>query len=171
MQVAKWGNSLAIRLPANVIEALDLKGGDEIEIAIVGPRSFEFSRRQNREQWLERLQARRHRIPYDFKFSGGSAVADEPGSEPMSKQQQFLWIVQTRIIANSINRASLPDADHNRHEIGQLEAGGYMADAIWASERIPLELDAIDAVDDFCGQLFRKPNDPNQDHPDWLRRS
>jgi Antidote-toxin recognition MazE, bacterial antitoxin len=28
MQVAKWGNSLAVRLPATVVEALDLKEGD-----------------------------------------------------------------------------------------------------------------------------------------------
>jgi len=27
MQVAKWGNSLAIRLPAAVVEALELKEG------------------------------------------------------------------------------------------------------------------------------------------------
>ena len=32
MQVAKWGNSLAVRLPAAVIEALQLKAGDDIEI-------------------------------------------------------------------------------------------------------------------------------------------
>jgi len=32
MQVGKWGNSLAVRLPAAVVEALDLKEGDQIEI-------------------------------------------------------------------------------------------------------------------------------------------
>src|SRR5258708_30858458 len=36
MQVSKWGNSLAVRLPAVVVEALDLKEGDEIEISISG---------------------------------------------------------------------------------------------------------------------------------------
>lgn len=30
MQVSKWGNSLAVRPPASVVEALDLKEGDEI---------------------------------------------------------------------------------------------------------------------------------------------
>lgn len=30
MQVAKWGNSLAVRLPTAVVEALDLKEGDQI---------------------------------------------------------------------------------------------------------------------------------------------
>ncbi|TIX53549.1 MAG: AbrB/MazE/SpoVT family DNA-binding domain-containing protein, partial [Mesorhizobium sp.] len=34
MQVAKWGNSLAVRLPAVVVEALELKEGDEIEIHV-----------------------------------------------------------------------------------------------------------------------------------------
>ena len=34
MQVAKWGNSLAVRLPAVVVEALGLKEGDEIEIHV-----------------------------------------------------------------------------------------------------------------------------------------
>ena len=32
MRVAKWGNSLAIRLPASVVEALELKEGEEVEI-------------------------------------------------------------------------------------------------------------------------------------------
>ena len=40
MQVSKWGNSLAVRLPAVVVEALDLKEGDEIEISIAGKRDF-----------------------------------------------------------------------------------------------------------------------------------
>lgn len=31
MQVSKWGNSLAVRLPASVVEVLDLKEGDDIE--------------------------------------------------------------------------------------------------------------------------------------------
>ena len=31
MQVTRWGNSLAIRLPAAVVEALSLKEGDDIE--------------------------------------------------------------------------------------------------------------------------------------------
>ena len=34
MQVAKWGNSLAVRLPTAVVEALDLKEGDQIEITV-----------------------------------------------------------------------------------------------------------------------------------------
>lgn len=39
MQVAKWGNSLAVRLPSAVVQALDLKEGDQIEIRIAGDAS------------------------------------------------------------------------------------------------------------------------------------
>jgi antitoxin component of MazEF toxin-antitoxin module len=35
------GNSLAIRLPASVVEQLGLHEGDEIEIEIAGPRHSE----------------------------------------------------------------------------------------------------------------------------------
>ena len=36
MRVSKWGNTLAIRLPASVVRALALKEGDEVEIHVVG---------------------------------------------------------------------------------------------------------------------------------------
>jgi predicted nucleic acid-binding protein len=36
MQVAKWRNSLVVRLPAAVVEAVDLKPGDDIEIHVHG---------------------------------------------------------------------------------------------------------------------------------------
>ena len=45
MQVAKWGNSLAVRLPATVVEALQLKEGDDIEIHIAGERVFELEKK------------------------------------------------------------------------------------------------------------------------------
>jgi antitoxin MazE len=38
MQVARWGNSLAVRLPAAVVEALELKEGDEIETHVADGR-------------------------------------------------------------------------------------------------------------------------------------
>jgi antitoxin MazE len=44
MQVSKWGNSLAVRLPAAVVEALGLKEGYDIEIHVSGAREFEISK-------------------------------------------------------------------------------------------------------------------------------
>lgn len=68
MQVAKWGNSLAVRLPAVVVEALTLKEGDEIEIHVVGARSFEVKKRPETRELLAQLRKFRGRLPADFKF-------------------------------------------------------------------------------------------------------
>lgn len=68
MQVSKWGNSLAVRLPAAVVEALTLKEGDEIEIHVVGARSFEIRKPPGARQLLARLRKFRGRLPADFNF-------------------------------------------------------------------------------------------------------
>jgi antitoxin MazE len=75
MQVAKWGNSLAIRLPATVVEALRLKEGDEIDIHIAGAREFGVARKPSRQDLLNRLRAYRGRLPRDFKFDREEANA------------------------------------------------------------------------------------------------
>jgi antitoxin MazE len=68
VQVSKWGNSLAVRLPAAVVEALELKEGDQIEVRIAGPREFEISRDRSRDAALERLRQLRRRLPAGFTF-------------------------------------------------------------------------------------------------------
>lgn len=75
MQVAKWGNSLAVRLPAAVVEALKLKEGDDIEIHVSGIREFSISRKPDRAELLKRLRAFRGRLPADFKFDRDEANA------------------------------------------------------------------------------------------------
>lgn len=68
MQVSKWGNSLAVRLPASVVEALELKEGDDIEIHAAGARTFVVSRTPDRQTLLECLRTFRGRLPADFHF-------------------------------------------------------------------------------------------------------
>ena len=68
MKLAKWGNSLAVRLPSSVVEALDLKNGDDIEIEVVGARQWEVKRTEDSRQVLERLKKFRGRLPPDFHF-------------------------------------------------------------------------------------------------------
>jgi len=75
MQVSKWGNSLAVRLPRAVVEALKLKEGDEIEITVAGTRSFEVARDRSREQAIARLRKYRARLPAAFKFDRAEANA------------------------------------------------------------------------------------------------
>lgn len=68
MQVAKWGNSLAVRIPTAVVEALELKEGDEIEIHVADARAFAVARKPGRDDLLKRLRAFRGRLPADFIF-------------------------------------------------------------------------------------------------------
>ena len=56
MQVSKWGNSLAIRLPAAVVEVLGLKEGDEIEVTVGGNDKLEVTRTPSNEEVLARLR-------------------------------------------------------------------------------------------------------------------
>jgi antitoxin MazE len=73
MRVAKWGNSLAVRLPRAVVEALELHEGDEIEIAVAGPRRFEVGRDRGREEALATLRALRRPLPQGFRFDRDEA--------------------------------------------------------------------------------------------------
>jgi antitoxin MazE len=68
MQVSKWGNSLAVRLPVAVVEALELKEGDQIEVRVAGPREFEVDRNRSRERAIERLRRLRRVLPAGFTF-------------------------------------------------------------------------------------------------------
>ena len=56
MQVAKWGNSLAIRLPRSVVEVLGLKEGDSIEVHVADRRVFAIEKAPTSKQLLEQLE-------------------------------------------------------------------------------------------------------------------
>jgi antitoxin MazE len=75
MQVAKWGNSLAVRLPSAVVEALGLKEGDEINIRIAGERAFDVELDRSRERALERIRSLRKPLPDGWKFNRDEANA------------------------------------------------------------------------------------------------
>jgi antitoxin MazE len=75
MQVSKWGNSLAVRLPVEVVEALELKEGDQIEIRIADMRKFEVRRNPARQRALERLRRLRRPLPAGFIFDREEASA------------------------------------------------------------------------------------------------
>ena len=68
MQVSRWGNSLAVRLPAAVVELLKLEEGDQIEIEVAGSRRFAVKRAAGVAELRARWRAYRGRLPADFKF-------------------------------------------------------------------------------------------------------
>ncbi len=73
MLVAKWGNSLAVRLPKAVVEALELKEGDDIEIVVAGKHRFEVARDRSREKALAELKRLKWPMPKGFKFDRDEA--------------------------------------------------------------------------------------------------
>lgn len=68
MKVARWGNSLAVRLPQSVVDALNLAEGDEIEVSVAGARALEIDRSPDAEVLLERLRRLRGSLPKGFRF-------------------------------------------------------------------------------------------------------
>jgi antitoxin MazE len=79
MKVSKWGNSLAVRLPAALVEALELKEGDDIEITVAGTKTFEVSRDKSRQRALESLRKLSRPLPPGFVFN--REEANERGSK------------------------------------------------------------------------------------------
>ena len=69
MIVAKWGNSLAVRIPADVVRELDLKEGDEITLRKLEDGEFAIVPEAHRRRALaESFREFRGMVPADFKF-------------------------------------------------------------------------------------------------------
>lgn len=68
MRVFRWGDSLAIQLPAAVVESLGLREGDDVMLHVAGERIFEMEKTSDARERLARLRRFRGRLPKDFKF-------------------------------------------------------------------------------------------------------
>jgi antitoxin MazE len=81
MQVAKWGNSLAVRLPAKLVSELGLAEGDEIEIVRASPERLEIEKRIERQAAIEALRTLREnmagRIPAGYRFKRSDAYDED----------------------------------------------------------------------------------------------
>lgn len=75
MKVAKWGNSLAVRIPTAVAEELNLKEGDEIELSRIGENSISVKKQVTADDVIKAMQQFRDRVPADFKFDRDEANA------------------------------------------------------------------------------------------------
>ena len=56
MQISKWGNSFAIRLPMQVVKALGLKEGDPMQVQVTDDKSFTVQRDEKRKRAIENLR-------------------------------------------------------------------------------------------------------------------
>lgn len=69
MRLAKWGNSLAIRIPAEVVEHLGIAPNEEVEIKVTGEHSFEVTRDRRRQEALEAIHKMAVPLPEGYKFN------------------------------------------------------------------------------------------------------
>jgi antitoxin MazE len=69
MQVSKWGNSLAIRLPAKLVAELGLKEGDEIDVRTASERLLEIARKPTADELFDEMLKLRGSLSADYKFN------------------------------------------------------------------------------------------------------
>jgi antitoxin MazE len=81
MLVSKWGNSLAVRLPKDVVEKLGLKAGDTLLAAEISDRSLTLAKdddkQRRREEALKRLAALARPLPPGYHFDRNE-IYDRP---------------------------------------------------------------------------------------------
>ena len=76
MQIAKWGNSLAVRLPTKLCQTLGLKEGDQVELISTNTdRVFEVIPHKTSEQILEELRMFRDTLPSSKRLNREDANA------------------------------------------------------------------------------------------------
>lgn len=75
MQIARWGNSLAVRLPARLVEEMGLKEGDQIELVPGQGSLHAFRTRTKSEEWDEFFAEcdARPAVPDDYQFDRNEA--------------------------------------------------------------------------------------------------
>ncbi|MDB5655260.1 MAG: transcriptional regulator/antitoxin, MazE [Tardiphaga sp.] len=74
MQVSRWGNSLAVRLPKSLVDQLGLKEGDELNVVAARDGTIELeTQEQRRRRALDRMAARRWTLPEGYRFDRDEA--------------------------------------------------------------------------------------------------
>lgn len=74
MQVARWGNSLAVRLPAELVRQLGLREGDDIDLH-PGDAGLIVTRQARADEVLASLRQFRGRLPKAERLNRDEANA------------------------------------------------------------------------------------------------
>jgi antitoxin MazE len=78
VQIGRWGNSLAVRLPKKLVERLRLKEGDEIDSEVIETALAKVDAdalERRRDEALKTIVARRRPLPPGYKFDREEANA------------------------------------------------------------------------------------------------
>ncbi len=73
MQISKWGNSLSVRLPKDVVDALGLKEGDDVAVTAEDSYALALDRDNQREKALKELLSLQWPLPEDYRFDRNEA--------------------------------------------------------------------------------------------------
>jgi antitoxin MazE len=68
MKVSKWGGSLAVRLPKDLVEKLNIAVGDDITLTQVGEGAFKISKRKSIEEFRQAMSKFNWEAPLGYKF-------------------------------------------------------------------------------------------------------
>jgi antitoxin MazE len=69
LKFAKWGNSIAVRIPAEVVAKLGISPDEEAQIKVTGEYSFEITRDRRRQEAIETLRRLARPLPPGYKFN------------------------------------------------------------------------------------------------------
>jgi hypothetical protein len=97
-------------------------------------------------------------------------VPQPMGDHTMTKQEQFLWAVQTIVLANSVNLTTQPGFNeaNKRHIVSATGLSNTVRAALAASEKIPADLSAAAAAMQFCGWMLENLREDGAKMPGWI---
>ena len=73
VRVSRWGDSLAVRLPRELVERMRLAEGDEVDVTALDRRAIGIARPDTGEEVLARLRALQRPAPEGFSWSRDEA--------------------------------------------------------------------------------------------------
>ena len=73
MRISKWAGSLALRLPEEVVTALGLKKGDDVNMKVLDEDKFAVGLSQRKQRAAQALRDLGWHFPADFKFDRDEA--------------------------------------------------------------------------------------------------
>jgi antitoxin MazE len=73
MQVSKWGNSLAVRLPKKLVDELKLSPGDELDVVAASKRKITVEKIDKRAEFLRQVEQFHFPLPEGYRFDRDEA--------------------------------------------------------------------------------------------------
>ena len=73
MQVSKWGNSLAVRLPSKLVNEMKLKPGDELVIVRASKEELEVEKLDRESRLRKDLERFQFELPEGYVFDRDEA--------------------------------------------------------------------------------------------------